>query len=263
MNNLARSISSVLLITACGSTSAADTDWQFEVSPYLWGVSQSGDTGIRNVKGTEFDLISELDMSFENIFKNLDSGFLINGLARKNDWLFAIDSIYMKVKVGKSSSGISGLADNSVNVTAKQQLIDMIAGYRLHDTKSHNFYLYAGARFADIENTINTNFTPLGIPELNNSRSISFGDNWVDPMIGGYSEYAFNNTFTLLSRLEVGGFGVGSDNSWLASLGLDHKLSDNWSLKYSYRFLSVDYGDNDFVFNIETNGLLIGATYKF
>jgi len=251
------------LIFGFGKNVVANDEWQFEVSPYLWGVSQSGDTGIRNVKGSGKDLIAELDMGFSDIFKNLDSGFLINGAARKGDWLIFADSIYMKVKVGHSGTGFTGVGENSISVTAREQLMDLIAGYRTFISKVHNFYTYAGIRYADIETSLYGDFNPIGIPELGFTREIKFGDSWVDPIVGAYSEFKLNPSFTILTRAEIGGFGVGSDFSWLASIGVDHKLNSNWSLKYSFRYLSVDYDDNDFVFDVNTNGLLLGATYKF
>ncbi len=253
----------IAFLTSFSSIASDNNDWQFEVTPYLWAVAQNGDTGARNVKGSGIDLIAELEMSTSDIFKNLDSGFLLNASAKNDKWLFFIDTVYMKVGVDKSGEGITGIGDNKVDVTAREQLIDLVAGYKVYKTKNTELYLYGGMRYADVETTINADFTPLGIPELNLTKQIKVGDTWVDPLIGVYSNWQVSKKLVVMTRLEVGGFGVASDNSWLVAVGLNQTLNKKWSLKYSYRYLAVDYDDNDFVFDVDSNGLLIGATYAF
>lgn len=250
-------------LASFSSEASNNDDWQFEVTPYIWGVAQNGDTGARNVKGSGIDLIAELDMSTSDIFKNLDSGFLLNASAKNDKWLLFIDTIYMKVGLDKSGDGITGIGNNKVDVTAREQLVDLVAGYKVYKTKNTELYLYAGMRYADVKTTINADFTPLGIPELNLTKQIKVGDTWVDPLIGAYSNWQASKNLALITRLEVGGFGVASDNSWLIAIGLNQTLNKNWSLKYSYRYLAIDYDDNDFVFDVDSNGLLIGATYSF
>lgn len=253
----------IACLLPCFSYAEQSKDWQFEVTPYIWAVAQNGDSGARNVKGSGIDLIAELEMSTSDIFKNLDSGFLLNASAKNDQWLLFIDTIYMKVGLEKSGVGISGIGDNKVNVSAREQLIDMIAAYKVYQTKNTELYFYGGMRYADVETTINANFTPLGIPELNLTKQIKVGDTWVDPLIGVYSNWQISKNLTVISRFEVGGFGVASDNSWLIAVGLNQTLNQNWSLKYSYRYLAIDYDDNDFVFDVDSHGLLIGATYSF
>lgn len=245
------------------SSFANDNDWQFEVTPYLWAVAQNGDTGVRNVKDSDIDLITELDMSTSDILKNLDSGFLLNASAKNDKWLLFIDTIYMKVGIDKNGAGISGIGNNKVKVSAREQLIDMVAGYNVYQTKNSDLYLYGGMRYADVETSITADFTPLGIPSLNFNKKVTVGDTWVDPLVGAYSNWQVSKNLAVMSRFEVGGFGVGSDNSWLIAVGLNQTLNKNWSLKYSYRYLAIDYDDNDFVFDVDSNGLLIGATYTF
>jgi opacity protein-like surface antigen len=265
METTMKKVACALLASTLSFTAVAGqtNEWQFKITPYLWGVAQSGDTGARNVGGSGKDAIVDMDVGFDDILENLDKAMLLNGSAEKGKWLFVLDTIYMNIKADEKSSGLTGLGNTEIEVTARQQLIDLLAAYKVSESEDFALYVYGGFRSADISTTIEADLVPLGIPALARSGKVKTGDEWVDPLIGVYFENALSEKFTLETRLEAGGFGVASDSSWLVSLGVDHRLGDSWSLKYVYRFLAVDYDDNDFVFDLDTSGLLLGASYSF
>ncbi|MGS0683062.1 hypothetical protein ACVBIL_18125 [Shewanella sp. 125m-7] len=117
-------------------------------------------------------------------------------------------------------------------------------------------YSYIGARFVDVANH-------LDVRIVDQQRNQSFGDNWVDPLLGLKNRWTINESFYFISRAELAGFGVGSELSWALNFTLNQNLSDNWDVKYSFRYLDIDYEDNDFLFDMASSGFGLGVTYQF
>lgn len=67
----------------------------------------------------------------------------------------------------------------------------------------------------------------------------------------------------LTSLFQVGGFGAVSDRTWDAFGGVSCQLNDTISAIAGYRHLEVDYHHDDFVFDVELSGLIIGMTVRF
>lgn len=70
----------------------SDADaWKFEVTPYLFAAGMNCKTGIGSVT-------SDVDMSFDDIRKNLDQGFMALFEARKGPWTYGLEGVYFKLK---------------------------------------------------------------------------------------------------------------------------------------------------------------------
>jgi hypothetical protein len=46
------------------------------------------------------------------------------------------------------------------------------------------------------------------------NRSLSFYDDWFDPVIGMRGRYNLSKAFYLTAETDIGGFGIGSDIAW-------------------------------------------------
>ena len=222
--------------------------WKFEISPYLWLVNQQGQTGYVDENG--IPVVVDMDMSFSEIFENLDGAALLNFQANKADWQFWIDLVYMKLKYETKTDFASA------ELTAKQKMLDIVAAYRFSNETNNQWYGYAGVRAIDISNSLEVRFLEL-------NRKPNFGDDWYDPLIGIKNKWSFTEGFYLISRADIGGFGVGSNFSWGLNFTMNQDLSENWALKYSFRYLDIDYDDNDFIFDMASSGFGLGITYQF
>jgi hypothetical protein len=60
-----------------------------------------------------------------------------------------------------------------------------------------------------------------------------------------------------------GGFGAGSQVTWQVYTGVGKEFKQRYALFLGYRRLSVDYRDGGFIYNTNTNGLLLGGSIKF
>ena len=93
--------------------------------------------------------------------------------------------------------------------------------------------------------------------------SASDSETWVDPIVGLRGRINLSPDFYLAGWGMIGGFGVSSEFFWDAMGGLGYQVSDSFSLFGGYRGLSVDYKHDGFVFDVDMNGPILGATFTF
>ena len=104
MKRTLQTIYSIFLVTFCllfclvttsvvdaQESSVSNKKWQFEITPYFLAAAVKGDTGIGGVT-------ADIDMSFEDIWNNLDVGFMGVFEARRGPWIFALDAVYFRLK---------------------------------------------------------------------------------------------------------------------------------------------------------------------
>lgn len=231
---------------------ASADEWRFEIAPYYWAAKQKGDVIQQQSVSVEvggetrvFDLDSTLD-------SNTESVGLVALSASKGDWLLWTEAYSVE-----SDNGESGIWMKT-DVTAKQTFWDIDLAYRfLHDDEL-DLYVYGGLRMAEVDGQID-----LTAIEGEYARSFDVGEDWVDPIIGIQSRWQLSETWAYWASLEAAGFGLGSDKSWQLVLAVDQKLTSNVSMRYAYRFASVNYDDNDFVYDVSVSGLMIGIGFGF
>ncbi|MGS0683061.1 hypothetical protein ACVBIL_18120 [Shewanella sp. 125m-7] len=122
-----------IVILLSSSTYVLAEEWQFEISPYLWVVNQQGQTGYTNRNGQP--VVVDIDMSFSEIFENLDGTVLANFQASKGNWNMWVDLVYMKLKYDTQ-------VDNAAaKLTAKQKLLDVVAAHRFLKQGNMQWYI--------------------------------------------------------------------------------------------------------------------------
>ena len=78
---------SLLSLVAAPLQAETDNDWQFAAKAYLWFADIGGTTGSGD----------SVEVSFSDIFDNLETGFMGAFEARKGKWLVLTDLIYLDV----------------------------------------------------------------------------------------------------------------------------------------------------------------------
>lgn len=221
----------------------------FIVSPYVWIPTVSGDIDV-GTQGIQF----ELDAG--DLLDVFEFGGLIRGEMRHSSgWGLAVDYVFadlgadVSILIGDVAADIdASILEATVvrRVQSGQDPIDIYGGIRRWDA----------AIKADIT-----------IPFL--STTIETGDDWVDPIIGARYQHSISRRWRILGQLDVGGFGIGSDFTWNAALGVSYAAWENTSFQLVYRTLSVDRqsGATDAMpgvgLEIVVQGPLIGFAYQF
>ena len=79
---------------------------------------------------------------------------------------------------------------------------------------------------------------------------------WADPYIGVSGRYNLTKAFYLTGKVDVGGFGVGSDITTQASAALGCQITRNIYSELGFRYLYTNYEDdsNRFVWKTWTYG---------
>lgn len=112
---------------------AADEAWKYEVTPYLLAAGMKGTMGVR-------DHTAPLDISFSDIAKNLDAGFMGMFTSQKGPWTLSMEGVYMKLSGGKSGSvtGPGGVAQvgGQLDIENSMYIVQGSVGYRVLDEKT-------------------------------------------------------------------------------------------------------------------------------
>ena len=235
--------------------------WEFKVSPYMWFISASGDVTVR---GQE----SDLDLSFNDIWDELNIAAMVVFEGRKNRWGFVGDALY--ANLGKSTN--TDVAGIKIDPTVKLSYLGAGGFYRLgtwdlsqtpaNAVPTVTVDAMAGARYTYLDMKL----------DLRGFRSASGDKSWVDPFVGARALFDLSQRWAVSLMGDIGGFGIGSDFVWHAWGLLGYRFSlfskdNNAAVFGGYRALSWDYtngnGDDKFKWDVTLYGPILGMQISF
>jgi len=236
--------------------SSTSNGWDFSAAIYLWGT----DIGGKTASG------SEVDVSFNDLFDNLNSAFMGTFEARKDKWLVITDLIYLDVSADKTANvtipidpinsihfDVTGEAD--MDMTGK--VFQLAGGYNLHTDTRSRLDLIGGARYLDLDMDTSVTITgPLKIPPIKISES---GHVW-DGIVGVKGRYALGQRWSLPYYVDIGA--GQSDFTWQAMAGVGFNAAKWVDIALVYRHLEWDIG-GDIIHNINFSGPALGAVFRF
>ncbi len=168
-----RAIATVCLVFLGVSTVLAQTDssesqdqWQFAGAVYLWGADIGGHTAGG----------SEVVVGFSDLLDNLEIGFMAAFAARKNNWSFLTDVVYLDLGVDKTIDLSVPIGPIPVPVTTSADLdlqglvLHFAAGYGLYSEGKSRLDLIGGVRYLDLDTELFLELQSLGPGQ---SRTIS------------------------------------------------------------------------------------------
>lgn len=243
---------------------ASEDDWKFDAVLWPWFMSLDGDV---TVKGNTADV----DMSFSDIWDNLNIALMARLEASKGRWGFSINPIYGEME---SETGTTILNQpTSIDVTIKMFMMAFAVNYRFgpfplghHDegtTPTITILPQLGANYTYLDADVEIRSFK--------DRSGSESQDWVDPFLGTRTILDLTPRWHIVLSGNVGGFGAGSDVTWAAhALGgyrvdLSERLEGR--ILVGYRALYQDYedgsGSDRFAWDTTMHGpvLVIGASY--
>ena len=178
--------------------------------------------------------------------------------------------------------------DIDVDLDMNQTIVDLAMRYRAGDIQkprmkkgSTSFVGLAGARIIDANLSTNIDLrlngrgraTINGIQlnrewnaELEESLSDSWGNTWVQPLIGMMATYAFNNDWQAFAYLDAGGFGLAGerDLSGTAQVGIAYALGNSAQASLSYKYFGLDYaGGSGNGYTTSQSGVNLGLRWLF
>ncbi len=213
--------------------------WYYRAAIYLWAQSLDGDIGVRNN-------IADINVPFSDLVDNLEVGFMGSLEIGKDRWSLLLDLNYADI------SGDHRTPRSSISLEQKQLITNLVLGYEVYQSNSSTLSLFGGMRSNWLD--VNIDFNDLHIDQ---------DKSWVDPIIGLRYNHLFNEDFYLRAAGDIGGFGISSDLTWQAMLGLGWQINPCTGAVIGYRAIYTDYHDDGFTYDVTAHGPVIGIEYKF
>lgn len=217
-------------------------EWTGQATLYGWGAGVTGDfTPLTSAPTLSFD------KSLTEVLEDLDGAFFATGLARRGDLVLFGDLTYTtSSRAGVVPPGFP--AEGELTIRS----ITVAAGRRFDAADDSTIDLLAGIRAWSVEGSVAS-------PAL----SVAPESNFVDPIIAIRSLTPLSDRWSVLGYFDVGGFGVGSELTWLGTVTANYQATDNLFVSAGWRHLYLDYEDDGTVFEGAMAGPVIGATYRF
>jgi hypothetical protein len=239
---------------AVAEDASSGKEWDYTASVYLWGAGIEGAT----TSG------AQVDIGFDDLLENLNMAFMGSFEARRAEWSWMADVVYMDV--GGSNSGTvpvnpgpgpGGSLDIAADVQVKGWVLSFLGGYALLQEDHRELDLVAGARYLDIATDFNAQFD-LGPV----SRPVSVSSNvavW-DGVIGLKGRSDLNRNWYATYHADVGA--GQSDLTWQASAGIGYRFG--WGdVSLVYRHMQWEFDSKDSLDDVSFSGPLLSAGFHF
>ncbi|WP_018698421.1 hypothetical protein [Amorphus coralli] len=241
------------LLLAAPAGAAADDDWRFQVTPYLWGAGSKAEIRPR-AGGPTF----ESDMSFGDIFDRLDGAFFLTASARYKRFVVSGDLTWVSLSDDGSITGVLPVPV-SVKGDLTQTSQTLTAGYSVAAQPKGALDIVGGLRAWQIDASASAEARIA--PSYALGASTSRGLSWVDPIVGVRGRYEFAPDWSVIGYADVGGYD--GRTTWQAFATLNYRISDAFYVSAGYRHMALDYDDGDTRLDLELGGPIIGATLRF
>lgn len=205
---------------ASGSALAQSGGWKSTAEAYFMGASMSGTTAVGPVE-------AQLDASFSNVVEHLQFGAMLNYRGEAEKYAVTADVVF--TALGATRDGEHGFLTTKVD--ADQWIVQLHGSYRT----SEIFEVLAGARFTSVANTV------VLTPFTGNVQTGKLTKSWVDPIVGARMKAPVGRGFSLEGYGDIGGFGLGSDLTWMLTARVNWQASKAVGLGLGYRAMYQDY----------------------
>jgi len=219
----------------------AAADWQYEATPYLFASGMKGDVKVGRLP------TGGVETSFSDLTKILDYGFMGALEGRNGDFGFLADAIYMKVG---DSAGTPGAVFGEVQGDMTQQVYSLAGTWR-----AGGIDWLGGLRYLRIKADVTITSGLLAGRRANATK------NFTDAYVGARFQAPIAERWTLVGYADVGA--GGSDLSYQLVGGINYATSRDVTWKAGYRYMSVDYRKDAFVYDMSYAGPYLGVGLRF
>jgi len=239
-----------------GISSAADEgekDWNFNVELYGMMANIEGDSGLGYIEELP------IDVDFGTILENLQASLMVHfEMRHRSGWGFWLDYGFMDLE--QDSTGPAEVVVTDLEV--KQGVLEAMALYRRPAGRGSLDY-FGGIRWWN--NEFSLSVSAPGYETRRKDRS----EGWVDPVLGLRWIQPLGRNWDFQLSGDLAGFGISSDLSGSAYVGVVWTLGSLVQLDFRYKALWVDYETGQegsrgyFKYDTVTHGPIIGLNFRF
>lgn len=245
-------IVSLAVATLLPTTVVADDNWKFSLSPYLWFAGVDGDVATIPPLPE-----APIDISPSDALDDNEASYMVIFTGNRGRHGFLMDFLYTDTR---SDEELIKELDLKLHSTSKNTLYSLAYTYEVYSEGTADLVAFAGARYWDVD----TKLKFSGGMGLLAGQRISNAEDWIDPMVGLKGRTPLGDSrFYLGGWAAIGGFGVGSDLFYEASLNLGYQWNKAIGTTLGYRLFDVDYDDDGFVYDVQQDGFTLGLTWNF
>jgi opacity protein-like surface antigen len=130
-------------------------------------------------------------------------------------------------------------------------------GYRVfaNPEKGQSIDVLGGIRVWHVSTELDFGAGILPATQIQGSR------NWVDGIAGLRGRAALSKKIFVTGKFDLGG--GGSNFTWQLFAGAGYNVNPKIALIFGYRVLDVDYDKNNFVYDMNQRGPIVGLGFKF
>ncbi len=255
-------------IAAAEEVNMYDGEWHYALTPYAW---------LPKINTTlHFDLppalggSPEIQVNPSSYLSHLRFAGALTGEARKSDWAFAMDLMYVDLGgVSSRVKNVSGPLDMvslpinaSVDASVKQLIAQGIASYTVARNDQGTLDVFGGVRYASVKGGLDWNLSgEFGL--LGRSGSLSQTQGLWDGIVGARGQVVFGDEhrWFVPYYLDVGA-GNNSNTTWQGYGGVGYRYS--WGdLVLVYRYLYYHTSGSELVENLHLGGPALALTFRW
>ena len=216
---------------------------QIDFVPYVWFSGFNGTLGALNRSVS-------VHAPFSDVFDQLNFGAMAFFDVRKNRFIFSNDLIYTSLT---DTQPLPAAPAFTLETNSKLFIDTPALGLRLIDKPGYHVDANAGIRIWHLS----AGFTAGQLPQATQDQT------WVDPVVGMSGGIKFGGPWFINAEGDFGGWGVGADLDWQLFGALGRTFARRFSLAVAYRYLSVDYKHQTFLFDTAMQGPQLGFGFHW
>jgi hypothetical protein len=205
--------------------------------------------------------VSDVDVGISDVVKHVDGGLMVAFEARHDRWGINTDFIY--AALSDSSPTPREVAFTKAKADLDEIIWTQTLAYTVIRDDSSAIDLLGGFRLMSInfDLRLDGGTLPSGAPV--DSRDLSAGRTWIDPVFGVRGRTRVSPDTFLLAMGDIGGFGASSQLTWQALAAFGYDLSEATSLAIGYRALGYNHNRDSFRNDLTMFGPFLGGEFRF
>jgi hypothetical protein len=217
--------------------------WDYSLAVFLWGVGMDGTTQ----RG------DRIDLGFQDVFDDLNLGFMGALEARKDPWFIGADLLFVDVDANKAGTIGSTAVRTEADLDLTAWMMTLKGGRNVLDAERASVDLLLGARFLDVTSRLDLRVGPLS---PGSKQKVS---SW-DAVVGVKGNLNISESWFLPYYADVG-TGM-SEFTWQAMGGVGYRFG--WgNLVFVYRHIAWDFRSDEDLKNLSFTGPSLGAVFSF